>query len=141
MPFKFKQRALAGKAEVFDPVRRKWLLMTPEEQVRQLFVLYLLNVKHVPLSHLSVEKAITVNGLTKRYDIVAYDRLLKPMIVIECKAPDIEITQCVLEQAGCYNRTLHAPIVGVTNGKTSHFFSIDFETGQICPIQDLPDFK
>lgn len=141
MPFSFKQRTIEGRTEVFDPVRKKWLLMTPEEQVRQLFVLYLLNVKHIPLSHLSVEKAITVNGLTKRYDIVAFDTQLKPMIVIECKAPEVEITQSVLEQAGCYNSTLHAPVVGVTNGKTSHFFKIDFETGQIFPMSELPYFK
>ncbi len=141
MPFTFKQRIIGDKTEVFDHVRRKWLLMTPEEQVRQLFVLYLLNVKHIPLSHISVEKAIAVNGLTKRYDIVVYDAQLKPMVVIECKAPDVEITQCVLEQAGCYNITLHAPVVGVTNGKTSHFFSIDFETGRIVPIQELPEFR
>lgn len=134
MTYTFKQREKEGKLEVFDPIRRKWLLMTPEERVRQQFILYLLNVKMVPASHISVEHAITVNGLTKRYDIVVYNIDKKPQIVIECKAPEVEITQKVVEQAGRYNKTLHAPVLGVTNGTTNLFFTIDFETEQIQQI-------
>ncbi len=134
MVYNFKQRVKDGKTEVFDPIRKKWLLQTPEERVRQLFILYLLNVKQIPETHISVEKAITVNGLTKRYDLVVFNLERKPEIVIECKAPEVAITQAVVEQAGRYNKTLHAHILGVTNGTTHYFFTIDFDTEEITPI-------
>lgn len=134
MEYVLKQREHEGKTEIFDPIRKKWLIMTPEERVRQMFILFLLNKKEIPASHISVERAITLNGLTKRYDIVVFDDTKKPMMVIECKAPEIPITQSVIEQAGRYNKTLHAPIIGVTNGVTQYFFSIDFETEEITPL-------
>lgn len=135
MTYTFKQRDKEGKKEVFDPIRKKWLLLTPEEEVRQLFILFLLNIKNIPASHISVERAITVNGLPRRYDIVVYNNEKKPQMVVECKAPDIAITQSVLEQAGRYNKTLHAPFIGVTNGHEHHFFTIDFDTEEIREIQ------
>lgn len=134
MEYVFKQRDKDGRTEVFDPIRKKWLVLTPEERVRQQLILFLLNIKKIPISHLSVEKAITVNGMTKRYDLVVFGEDLKPQMVIECKAPEVEITQAVIEQAGRYNKTLRAPILGVTNGSTHYFFTIDFETEEIHPI-------
>ena len=134
MEYSLRQRNLSGKTEVFDPVRKKWVVMTPEERVRQIFILYLLNVRQFPISHLSVEKAITVNGLTKRYDIVVFGEDQKPYLVVECKAPEVEISQAVVEQAGRYNSTLRAPYVGVTNGSTRLFFHIEFDTGTISPV-------
>ena len=134
MEYVFKQRDKDGRTEVFDHIRKKWLVLTPEERVRQQLILFLLNIKKTPISHLSVEKAITVNGMTKRYDLVVFGEDLKPQMVIECKAPEVEITQAVIEQAGRYNKTLRAPILGVTNGSTHYFFTIDFETEEIHPI-------
>jgi len=135
MEYTFKVRVKEDREEVFDHIRKKWLVLTPEERVRQQLILYLLNVKNIPLSHLSVEKAITVNGLTRRYDLVVYGLDMKPQMVVECKAPDVKITQEVVEQAGRYNKTLHAPVLGVTNGKEHFFFSIDFDTEKITQIQ------
>lgn len=137
MEYTFKQREREGKTEVFDPIRKKWLVMTPEERVRQQLILFLLNVKKIPASHLSVERAITVNGLTKRYDLVVFGQDMKPQIVIECKAPHVELTQKVIAQAGRYNKTLRAPILGVTNGSAHFFFTIDFETEEIQPLTDF----
>lgn len=137
MEYVFKQREKDGRTEVFDPIRKKWLVLTPEERVRQQLILFLLNVKKIPASHISVEKAITVNGLAKRYDLVVFGADMKPQIVIECKAPEVEITQAVVEQAGRYNKTLRAPILGVTNGSTHFFFTIDFETEEIRPLTDF----
>lgn len=134
MEYVFKQRDKDGRTEVFDPIRKKWLVLTPEERVRQQLILFLLNMKQIPASHISVEKAITVNGLTKRYDLVVFGADMKPQMVIECKAPEVEITQAVVEQAGRYNKTLRAPILGVTNGSTHYFFTLDFETEEIHPI-------
>jgi hypothetical protein len=117
----------------FDPVRKKWVAFTEEEKVRQFFIQYLIDELKVPVSHISVERKIILNGLTKRYDIVVYKET-KPWMVVECKAPHIPLTQEVLEQAGRYNQTLNAEIIGVTNGAEMKFFRIDFETGNICLI-------
>ena len=137
MEYTFRQREKDGRTEVFDPIRKKWLVLTPEERVRQQLILFLLNVKKIPASHISVEKAITVNGLTKRYDLVVFSPEGNPWMVIECKAPEVEITQAVVEQAGRYNKTLRAPILGVTNGSAHSFFTIDFETEVIRPLTDF----
>ena len=119
--------------QVFDPVRKKWVVLTDEEKVRQFFILQLINELKVPVSHISVERKITVNGLTKRYDVVVY-KDAKPWMVVECKAPHIPLTQEVLDQAGRYNQTLNAEIVGVTNGAEQRFFKVDFGTEEIVPI-------
>lgn len=134
MEYTFRQRENDGRTEVFDPIRKKWLVLTPEERVRQQLILFLLNMKKIPASHISVERAITVNGLTKRYDLVVFAPEGNPLMVVECKAPEVEITQAVVEQAGRYNKTLRAPILGVTNGSTHYFFTIDFETEEIRPV-------
>ena len=100
MEYTFRQRENDGRTEVFDPIRKKWLVLTPEERVRQQLILFLLNVKKIPASHISVERAITVNGLTKRYDLVVFAPEGNPWMVVECKAPEVEITQAVVEQEG-----------------------------------------
>jgi len=122
-----------GEEQIFDPVRKKWVSLTEEEKVRQFFILQLINELKVPASHISVERKITLNGLTKRYDIVVYKEA-KPWMVVECKAPHISLTQEVMEQAGRYNQTLNAEIIGVTNGIEQKFFKIDFELYCITPI-------
>lgn len=137
MEYTFRQRENDGRTEVFDPIRKKWLVLTPEERVRQQLILFLLNMKKIPASHISVERAITVNGLTKRYDLVVFAPEGNPWMVVECKAPEVEITQAVIEQAGRYNKTLRAPILGVTNGSTHYLFTIDFETEEIRPLTDF----
>jgi hypothetical protein len=120
--------------QVFDPIRKKWVVFTEEEKVRQFFILYLINELKIPASHISVERKITVNGLAKRYDIVVYKEAV-PWMVVECKAPHIPLTQEVLEQAGRYNQTLNAEFIGVTNGATQRFFKIDFATGIIMDMK------
>jgi hypothetical protein len=112
-----------GAEQVFDLVRKKWVAFTEEEKVRQFFILKLINELHIPISHISVERKITLNGLTKRYDIVVYKEA-KPWMVVECKAPHISLTQEVLEQAGRYNQTLNAEVIGITNGVEQKFFKI-----------------
>jgi len=119
--------------QVFDIVRKKWVAFTEEEKVRQFFVLQLINELKVPISHISIERKITLNGLTKRYDIVVYKET-KPWMVVECKAPTIPLTQEVLEQAGRYNQTLNAEIIGVTNGIEQKFFKVDFATRNISSL-------
>ena len=119
-----KLRTLNDIEQVFDPIRKKWIVFTEEEKVRQFFILQLINELKIPVSHISIERKITLNGLTKRYDIVVYKEAV-PWMVVECKAPHIPLTQEVLEQAGRYNQTLNAEIIGVTNGVEQKFFKID----------------
>jgi len=123
-----KTRNHNGVEQVFDPIRKKWVAFTEEEKVRQFFILRLVNELKIPVSHISVERKITLNGLTKRYDIVVYKAAV-PWMVVECKAPHIPLTQEVVDQAGRYNQTLNAEIIGVTNGVEQRFFKVDFERG------------
>ena len=135
MAYTLKVRGEGSQQEVFDPVRQKWVVMTPEERVRQIFILYLLNVKGFPLSHLSVEHAVTVNGMTQRYDLVVFDEDLNPYMVVECKAPHVKLTQKVVAQASRYNSILKAPLLCVTNGVEQRVFRIDFESGEITRVE------
>ncbi len=129
-----KQRVNGEIKELFDPIRKKWVPATPEEEVRQQFIQFLLIAKQIPISHISVEREIEVNGLSRRYDLVVFSDQGTPWMVIECKAPHIALTQKVMEQAGRYNKTLRAPIIGITNGVEHKFFQIDFETEDITMI-------
>jgi hypothetical protein len=130
MPIRDKE----GKTEIFDPIRKKWVLLTEEEKVRQYCIHQLLHRHEFPATLIAVEKQITLNGLTKRYDIVVFNRTGAPYLVIECKAPSVKLNQAVLEQVARYNATLKAEIIGVTNGVEYRFFKIDFNTLQITEI-------
>ncbi|MBP1672456.1 MAG: hypothetical protein H6Q25_271 [Bacteroidetes bacterium] len=130
MPIREKE----GKTEIFDPVRKKWVLLTEEEKVRQYCIHQLINRHRFPVTLMAVEKQIPLNGLTKRYDIVVFNRSGHPYLVIECKAPSVKLDQSVLEQVARYNATLKAEIIGVTNGLEYRFFKIDFNTLQITEI-------
>ena len=136
MAFTLKIRENGSQQEVFDPVRQKWVVMTPEEHVRQVFILYLLNVKQLPLSHLSVEHAVTVNGMTQRYDLVVFGNDLQPWMMVECKAPHVKLTQKVADQAARYNTVLRAPLICVTNGMEQRVFEIDFENKRIREMEN-----
>lgn len=136
-----KQRQNGGRMEVFDIIRKKWVPLTEEEKVRQYLIHFLVSQKNIPESHLSVERQIAVNGLTRRYDLVVFDRAGAPWLVIECKAPQVELTQTVVEQVGRYNKTLRAPYIAVSNGRQHFFFQIDFETEKITYLENMPEYN
>jgi hypothetical protein len=127
--------------EVFDPVRRRYVVLTPEEFVRQHLIHYLTSVKGVPINCISVEKAIKVNRLLRRIDLAVYTRELKIAILIECKAPEIRLSQEVLDQAFRYNLTLKAPYIAVTNGEGIICCRADYLHGNHHFTNDLPDFE
>ena len=111
--------------EIFDTVRKKWLILQPEEWVRQLMVLYLSKILHFPLNHFSIEKGVS-KGLKKgRWDILIFDYSMKPFLLIECKSPNIYLTDDVIYQAAVYNIELKAPYIAVTNGTNTCCFIID----------------
>ena len=125
-----KLRSTDGKTTVFDPIRRKWLILTPEEHVRQYIVGYLTGVLRYPASLIAVEKSIQVGARNKRFDAVVYDREHKPWMLIECKAPEIEISEKTLEQLLNYQRTMQCSYWALTNGRQT--FCAD-----ACDVEDI----
>lgn len=122
-----------------DPVRRKHVVETPEERVRQAVIRMLTGQHGIPTSLMAVEKAIQVQGEIRRPDIVIYDRSGNPWMVIECKAPGISISQATMDQAANYNRVLSAPFLFVTNG--SDHFCARVDSGTIHYLEDLPSWS
>lgn len=110
---------------VFDPVRKKWLVIQPEELVRQALLLYLLREKELPLARIGVEKAIRLHNQIRRFDLVYYDRHGSPLLLVECKSPSTPLTQQVLEQAVWYNYEIKAPYLLLSNGKDSKWYKTD----------------
>lgn len=119
-----------GKTTVFDPVRRKWVVLTPEEHVRQHVLYYMVNVANYPLGMLSVEKAILVGNLTRRFDIVVYNREHKPWMLVECKAPEVPISQKTLEQLLSYQRSVQCSYWLLTNGHQTY-------CADACDVSDI----
>lgn len=126
--------------EIFDVVRKKWLILQPEEWVRQLTVLYLSRILDFPLNHFSIEKGVN-KGLKKgRWDIVVFDYAMKPFILIECKSPQISLTEDVIYQASVYNIELKAPYIAVTNGKKTSCFMVNKENNNYTFLVDFPGY-
>lgn len=121
---------------IFCVVRKKWIILTPEESVRQYTLQQLVHQHQYPLKYISVEKSFKVNKLVKRYDIVVYNQSLQPKILIECKAETIPIDYKTLQQIATYNLHLKVPYLMVTNGKNSYYFLIENDTS--TAIDTLP---
>ncbi|CAN5433617.1 type I restriction enzyme HsdR N-terminal domain-containing protein [soil metagenome] len=138
--YEFRLREKESRPEVFDEVRKKWVVLTPEEWVRQHTLKWLTEEKKYPASLLAVEKSITVNGLTKRCDIVAFNRDGKPVLIVECKAHDVEILQTVFDQAARYNLTLNVNLFLLTNGINHFCCRADLEQKSYIFLKELPVF-
>lgn len=127
------------KTFVFDPIRRKDVALIPEELLRQLVLLYLLEVKKYPANRIRVEAGFTLNGLQKRSDIIVFDPAVKPWLLVECKSPKVPLTQATFEQAARYNLQWQAPFLAVTNGLSTFCCALDFERQGVEYLKDLPD--
>jgi hypothetical protein len=135
----FKLRNIGdSKTEIFDSFRKKFVVLTPEEWVRQNFAHFLINQIGVPLGLIALEKKILMNRLTRRFDIVVYSREVQPLLIIECKSTAVQISQEVFNQAARYNTVLKAPYLVVTNGHVHHACKIDFENLNINFLNSLP---
>jgi hypothetical protein len=119
----FKTREKAGKKFIFDTLRKKWLLLTPEEWVRQNFIQYLLQVKNYPAALIAVEKEIKLGELRKRFDILVYDTAHKPWMMIECKGMEIPLVESTLEQVLRYNISIPVSYLLITNGSYCYGWS------------------
>ncbi len=125
---------------IFDIIRKKNILLTPEEWVRQHMLHYLHKDLGYPKGLLKVESGVTYNGRMKRSDLVIYDNEGKPNILVECKAPTVKIDQSTLEQVAMYNRTLNASIIVLTNGLTHYTFRIGVK-GELLNLAEIPKFE
>jgi len=134
--FRFQENN--SRPEIFDDVRKSWVALTPEEWVRQHAVKWLVEEKKYPASLMAIEKSISVNGLTKRCDIVAFDRNAKPLLIVECKSTDVEITQAIFDQAARYNMTLNADLFLLTNGLRHFCCQADHENKSYVFLKELP---
>ena len=126
---------------VFDPLRRKYVALTPEEWVRQHFVNYLIAHKGYPATLLANEVKLSMGTKTLRADSVLYDRTLQPRVIIEYKAPSVAITQKVFTQISAYNMLLHVDYLIVSNGLQHFCCQMDYERQSYVFLKDIPDYK
>ena len=136
--FRF-QKNEKGTLQIFDSIRRKFVDVTPEEWVRQHIIHYLISQKQVPASMISVEKQLILNKTKRRTDIVVFNSSLKPLLIIECKAPTIEINQLTINQALRYNLELQVPFVLLSNGLNHVFLKLSGDSPSI--LKEVPDYE
>lgn len=135
-----KLRQDANGARVWDPLRRKWLLCTPEEWVRQHVVNHLVHDLGCPASLIALEHGIRLNGLAKRADVVVHGNDGRPVLLVECKAPAVPVDQRVFEQAARYNRVFRVPYLLVTNGLKHYCCRLDLDTGTVEFLPAVPAY-
>ncbi len=130
-----------GKLKVLDPLRRKYVALTPEEYVRQTFVAYLQQSLHYPAALMQNEVSLNLNGLARRCDTLVSDRAGRPWLVVEYKAPEVTVTQDVFDQIACYNLVLGARYLAVSNGMRHYCCKLSPETGDYQFIPSIPDWN
>ncbi len=134
-PFGFRIEERDGREMIFDPFRKKWLVLTPEEWVRQNFLQYLQQTKGCPPAAIAIEKSIQADELKKRFDILVYHNA-RPWLMVECKEMDTPISMNTLHQLLRYQRIIHATYLIVTNGNDTRCFTVAAE--QLVPVPDIP---
>jgi hypothetical protein len=127
-------------AAIWDPVRKKEVKADPEEEVRQYLIGYITQKLDYPQSLISVEKALTVGELSKRYDLVIHDREAQPQMLVECKSPRVKLSQNAFDQIGRYNLALQVPWLVVTNGADTFCAKVNFQEKSFAFQHQLPDF-
>jgi len=138
--YSFKIKSKENKLYIFDNIRKKNVVLTPEEWVRQNYIAFLIFEKKYPPSLISVEKKLILNTLTKRTDIVIFDASGKPNIIVECKAPSVKITQNAFDQIAQYNMILNAKYLIVTNGLQHFYCQMNFEKMKYDFLKEIPSY-
>lgn len=139
--YSFRFKNSENKVSIFDEIRKKFILLTPEEWVRQHVVQFLLQDKKYPKSYINVEKLIKINNLSKRYDGVVFQPNGDIFLLIECKAPEVPISQQTFDQIARYNLVLKAKYLMVTNGLNHYFCQMDFENEKYVFLKELPEYS
>lgn len=139
--FSFRFKSNENKVSIFDEIRKKFIVLQPEEWVRQHCIQYLIQEKNYPRSLINVEKELKVNDLSKRYDIVVYNPDGSIHLIVECKSYDVSISQSTFDQIAQYNMTLNASYLMVTNGINHYYCVMDQENKRYNFLRDLPAHK
>lgn len=139
--FEPKIKLIDNQRKVFDPIRKKYVALTPEEAVRQQFIHFLSTERGVPQSLIAVEGSLTLNGMQKRFDILVYNRNGNALLLVECKAPTVKINNNTFEQIARYNLSLKVPYLVVTNGDSNYCCRVNFENQSINFLKNIPFYK
>jgi hypothetical protein len=139
--YKFRLKSSENKTLIFDNLRKKYMVLTPEEWVRQHFVQFLIEEKKYPASLIALEKQLTLNNRKKRTDILVFNKEGNHDIIVECKAPKIKITQATFDQIARYNLKLKANFLIVTNGLDHFYCKMDFENETYIFLKDIPNYE
>lgn len=130
-----------GKQWIFDPIRKKFLVLQPEEMVRQLLLQYLMIKKAYSPLHIKVERGLALNKMRKRYDILVYDKKIQAQLLVECKAPGIKLDQAVIDQIARYNMVTKVPYLFLTNGQQNYCLKIDYSTQEYEFMSEVPHYQ
>jgi len=139
--YEAKIRKNSNGLEIFDPLRRKYIALTPEEWVRQHFINYLINYKNYPASLMANEAGIKLNSLIRRCDTVVYNNQLEPLMIIEYKESKVQITQNVFDQVVRYNTVLKVPYIVVSNGISHYCCRMNYEDQSFEYLTDIPEYQ
>jgi type I site-specific restriction endonuclease len=139
--YSFRIREKPGKKEIFDSFRRRWVILTPEEWVRQNFVRYLTEEKHFPTNLVAIERSLRMNHRDFRTDAVLFSKSGNPLAVVECKAPEVKISQQVFDQIVRYNLDLRVCYLIVTNGLTHYCCKFNQNELSYTFLPEIPDYK
>lgn len=131
---------IEDKRMIFDPIRRKLLVLTPEEFVRQLLLQYLIQTKSYNENRIGVEKKVVFNQMPKRCDVLIYDKKMIPFMLVECKAAEVPISLAAFEQIARYNTPLRVPYLLVTNGLDTYCCEMDYEKETFNFLPEIPDY-
>jgi hypothetical protein len=140
-PFEFKLKKAQGKVWIFDGIRKKYIVLTPEEWVRQHLIHYLTDHLNYPKSLIRVESGLRVNELMKRSDVVVYDRNTRPWMIVECKSVEHAIGEQTAAQVSRYNTSLKARYVVVTNGLVHRCFEVNHDKREVKSVNDFPIYS
>jgi len=138
--YDFRLKNSENKLYIFDPIRKKFIHLTPEEWVRQHVLQFLIQTKGYPINLINVEKEIKIYNTKKRYDIVIFNSDGSIFLIVECKRPKVTITQAVFDQIARYNLKLQATLLMVTNGLQHYYCGMDFEKERYHFIKELPNY-
>lgn len=140
-PYQIRVKETHGRKQIFDILRRKYVVLTPEEWVRQHFIHYLVEHKNYPSSLLANEVSLQIGEKRMRADSVLYDNQLHPRMIIEYKAPNITLTQKVFDQITVYNLLLHVDYLIVSNGMTTYICKMDYEKQTYKFLEAIPNYE
>jgi len=136
--YQFSIKTLNLKQYIFDSIRKRYVLLTPEEWVRQNFIRYLITEKKYPSSLMAVERQIEINGKLFRFDLLVYNKKGDPLLIAEFKAPGVSVNQEVFDQVVRYNMALKVKLVIISNGMQHYVCQIDYTTNSYKFLQEVP---